>query len=70
MLVALILGDMSYIPFIDDYVCNILIYLLNTKDEVFSRFQEFNSLVKNQRVKKIKFLRIDNGSHYTSKEYN
>ena len=42
---------------------------MKTKDEVFSRFQEFKALVENQTGKKIRVLRSDNGGEYTSKEF-
>jgi hypothetical protein len=41
---------------------------LKTKDEVFSKFQEFKAKVKNLTDKKIKTLRSDNGGECTSKE--
>jgi hypothetical protein len=34
---------------------------MKTKNEVFSRSQEFKVIVKNQSFKKIKVLRFDNG---------
>lgn len=43
---------------------------MKTKDEVFRKFQEFKSLVKNQIGKKISVLRFDNGGKYTLKEFN
>ena len=43
-------------------------YLLNMKDEVFGKFQEFKYEVENLTDKKIKTLRSDNGGEYTSKE--
>jgi transposase InsO family protein len=42
---------------------------MKTKGQVFSRFQEFKTLVENQTGKKIKVLRLDNGGEYTSKEF-
>jgi transposase InsO family protein len=42
---------------------------MKTKDEVFSRFQEFKALVENQTGRKIKTLRYDNGGKYTSKAF-
>jgi transposase InsO family protein len=60
---------MYYVSFIDDFSCKTWIYFLKTKDEVFSRFQEFKALVENQIGKKIKVLRLDNGGEYTSKEF-
>jgi transposase InsO family protein len=43
---------------------------MKTKDEAFSRFQEFKALVENQTGKKIKLPRFDNGGEYTSKEFD
>jgi transposase InsO family protein len=60
---------MYYVSFIDNFSCKTWIYFLKTKDEVFSRFQEFKSLVENQTWKKIKVLRSNNGGEYTSKEF-
>jgi hypothetical protein len=59
-------GCRFYVTFIDDYSTRTWIYLINTKDEVFSKFREFKALVENQTEKKIKFLRSDNGGEYTS----
>jgi transposase InsO family protein len=42
---------------------------LKTKDEVFSKFQEFKEEIENLTNKKINTLRIDNGGEYTSKEF-
>jgi hypothetical protein len=42
---------------------------MKTKGQVFSRFQEFKSLVENQTGKKIRVMRSDNGGEYTSKEF-
>jgi transposase InsO family protein len=60
---------MYYVSFIDDFSCKTWIYFLKTKDEVFSRFQVFKSLVENQTGKKIKVSRSNNGGEYTSKEF-
>jgi hypothetical protein len=60
---------MYYVSFIGDFSQKTWIYFLKTKDEVFSRFMEFKSLVENQIGKKIKVLRLDNGGEYTSKEF-
>jgi transposase InsO family protein len=42
---------------------------LKSKDEVFSKFKEFKSLIVNLSERKIKILRLDNGGEYTSKEF-
>jgi transposase InsO family protein len=45
------------------------LYILKTKDKVFSKFQEFKAEIENLTNKKIKTLRTDNGGEYTSKEF-
>jgi hypothetical protein len=42
--------------------------MLKTKDESFSKLQEFKVEVENLTNKKIKTIRYDNGGEYTSKE--
>lgn len=43
---------------------------MKTKDEVFSRFQEFRAQVENLTGNKIKVLRSDNGGESTSTEFS
>jgi hypothetical protein len=62
-------GSLYYVIFIDDYSRKTWLYLLKTKDEVFSKFQEFKAEIENLTNKKIKTLRTDNGVEYTSKEF-
>jgi transposase InsO family protein len=42
---------------------------LKSKDEVFSKFKEFKTLIENLSERKIKILRSYNGGEYTSKEF-
>jgi hypothetical protein len=62
-------GYAYYVSFIDDYSRKTWIYLLKTKDEVFSKFKKFKALIENLSEKKIKILKSDNGGEYTSKEF-
>jgi hypothetical protein len=62
-------GSLYYVIFIDDYSRKTWLYPLKTKDEVFSKFQEFKAEIENLTNKKIKTLRTDNGGEYTSKEF-
>jgi hypothetical protein len=62
-------GYSYYVIFIDDYSRKTWLYLINTKDEVFNKFQEFKVEIENLTNKKIKTLRTDNGGEYTSKEF-
>jgi hypothetical protein len=62
-------GSLYYVTFIDDYSRKTWLYLLKSKDEVFSKFQEFKAEIENLTNKKIKTLRTDNGGEYTSREF-
>jgi hypothetical protein len=62
-------GALYYLTFIDDYSRKTWLYLLKSKDEVFSKFQEFKAEIENLTNKKIKTLRTYNGGEYTSKEF-
>jgi transposase InsO family protein len=62
-------GYVYYVSFIDDYSRKTWIYFLKSKDEVFSKFKEFNALIENLSKRKMKILRSDNGEEYTSKEF-
>jgi len=63
-------GYLYYAIFVDDFSRKTWIYFLKKKDEVFKWFHSFKALVENQTGKKIKILRIDNGTEYESKECN
>jgi hypothetical protein len=70
MTISSLVGFLYYVTFIDDISWKTRIYLIKTKDEVFSRFQEFKTQVENLTGKKIKFLRTDNGGEYISKHFS
>ena len=59
-----------YAIFVDDFSRKTWTYFLKKKDKIFSWFRAFKALVENQTGKKIKTLRIDNGTEYESNEYN
>jgi hypothetical protein len=69
MSVASVQGASYYVMFIDEFSRKTWIFFMKTKDEVFSRFQEFRAQVENQTGKKIKVLRSDNGGEYTSNDF-
>jgi hypothetical protein len=54
-------GSIYYVTFIDEFSRNTWLYLLNNKDEVVRKFQEFNVEVENLKDNKIKIIRYDNG---------
>ena len=62
-------GYIYYVSFIDDFSRNTWIYLLKSKDEVFSKFKEFKALIENHSEKKIKTFQSDNGKEFKSDEF-
>jgi hypothetical protein len=64
-----LIGCEFFFTFIDDFSRKTWIYFMRTKDEVFSRFQEFKALVENATGRKIKVLTLDNGGEYTWKAF-
>ena len=47
-------GYVNYVSFIGDFSRNTWIYFMENKDEVFSKFKEFKSLIENHTENKIK----------------
>lgn len=62
-------GKLYKVTFTDDFSRKTRIYYLNHKDEAFEMFKEFKALIENQKGKKIKIFRSDNGGENTSKEF-
>jgi hypothetical protein len=62
-------GCIYYIIFINDCSRKNWIYFLKTKDESFSRFQDFQNLVENQTSRHIQVFRTDNGKEFDSFKY-
>ena len=58
-----------YMTFIDDFSRKTWIYFLKKKYEAFMWFRTFKALVENLTGKKIKILRIDNGTEYETNEF-
>ena len=59
-------GAQYFLTFTDDKSRYSWVYILKTKDQVFSYFLEWKALVEKATNKKIKTLRTDNGGEYTS----
>jgi transposase InsO family protein len=59
-------GYLYYVIFIDDFSQNTWIYFLKSKNETFSKFQEFKALVENQIRRHVRTLRTDNGGEFLS----
>lgn len=62
-------GAKYFVTFVDDKTHYIWVYVLKTKSEVFSKFQEWKSLVERTSSRQLKILRTDNGGEYTSNEF-
>ena len=62
-------GYEYYVTFIDDYSRKTWIYFLKNMSEVFQKFKEFKSLIRNHLERIIKTLKSDNGGEYASKEF-
>jgi transposase InsO family protein len=63
-------GCLYYIIFIDDFSRKTWIYFLKTKDESFSKFQDFKNLVENQTGIHIRIFITDNGKEFDSHKYD
>ena len=44
-------------------------YILRLKSDAFSKFKEWHSLTTNQKERKLKFLRTDNGLEFLSEQF-
>ena len=62
-------GYAYYVSFIDDLFRKTWVYFMKNKNEVFSKFKEFKSLIENHNEKKIKTTQSDNGVEFTSNEF-
>ena len=62
-------GGEYFVTFVDDHTRHVWVYILKHKGEVFQWFQEWKALVEKSSGRKIKTLRSDNGSEYTSTEF-
>ena len=60
-------GAEYFLMFTDDKSHYSWVYPLKTKDQVFSGFLEWKTLVKKSSGKTLKTLHTDNGGEYTSK---
>lgn len=54
---------------IDDFTKATWIVLLKENSEAFKNFKKIQAQVKNEKDSKIKFLRLDRGGEYTSREF-
>ena len=62
-------GAEYFLTFIDDKTRYVWVYVLKRKDQVFSYFIEWKSMVERSTGQQLKTLRTDNGGEYTSNEF-
>lgn len=62
-------GSKYFLLFKDECTSFRKVYFLRHKSEVFEKFREFNAFVLTQLNTKIKVLKSDNGTEYTSRDF-
>ncbi len=62
-------GSEYFLVFVDDKTRYVWVYFLKRKDEVFSRFIEWKTMVEKSGSRKLKKLRSDNGGEFTSTRF-
>ena len=62
-------GAKYFVTFIDDYTRCCKVYFMKQKNEVLSKFKEFERTFSNESGLSVTRLRTDNGGEYTSKEF-
>lgn len=62
-------GSRYFLVLKDDYSRMCFVYFLRAKSEVYDCFKSFKNMVKNQKEKKIKIFKSDNGGEFTSREF-
>ena len=62
-------GARYFVSFTDDYSRCSRVYFMREKSDVLKKFKEFEAEVTNDKGKRIKALRTDNGGEYVSKEF-
>eukprot|EP00742_Colponemidia_sp_Colp-10_P024600 GILJ01029553.1.p1 GENE.GILJ01029553.1~~GILJ01029553.1.p1 ORF type:complete len:221 (-),score=16.39 GILJ01029553.1:93-755(-) len=62
-------GKRYFLTFIDDCTRFCWVYVLASKDQVFSCFRSYVIMVQTQLDRKLKVLRSDNGGEYSSKRF-
>jgi transposase InsO family protein len=58
-----------YVIFVDEFCHKCWIFLMQKKDQTFSKCCEFKALVEKESGKQVKALRSDNGGEYISNEF-
>jgi hypothetical protein len=62
-------GAQYFMSFIDDYSRKVWVYFLKNKFDAFATFKKWKAEEENQTGRKLKCLRIDNGTEYKDGEF-
>jgi hypothetical protein len=62
-------GEQYYILLVDDYTRMTAVFFLMNKSEVFKHFKIYKEIFETKMDIKIKYLILDNGGEFTSKEF-
>ena len=62
-------GYKYFLIVVDDYTRACWVYLIKTKDEVFSNFENFVNLIQNQFENSVKIIRNDNGTKFINNKF-
>lgn len=62
-------GGRYFATFIDDYSRMTFVYILKTKGEIFSAFQNYKHLAETQTGRKIKCINMDNAKENVSRQF-
>lgn len=62
-------GVRYFVTFIDDWSHFVMVYLIESKSEVFEHFKVYEAMVTAKFGQKVSRLRCDNGGEYKSKEF-
>jgi hypothetical protein len=68
--VSSLVGSRYHVTFIDDATRKTRFYCTRQKYDVFDTYKKWKALVENEKGKRLKCLRLDNGGEYCSKEFD
>ncbi|UYV66641.1 K02A2.6-like, partial [Cordylochernes scorpioides] len=62
-------GSNYFLLFKDDQSAYRVVYFIRHKSDVFTKFKEFDALIKNQFGRSVKIFRTDNGTEYVNQSF-
>ena len=67
--VASLGGSMYFVSFSDDYSRKVWVYFMRHKSKTFAKFKLWKAKAENQTGRKVKCLKLDNGTEYTDSKF-